>query len=243
MSASEFQAQVLIVGAGGIGSPAALSLVLSGIERLALADGDKVELSNLHRQILFNNDDIGRPKLEAFCDALKRRSPSIQLYCHPGRLLPNSIADAVARADVILDATDNFASRFLIADAAYLGSKPVIHAAGVRWQATVMTVSAQGRPCYRCLFEDLPRENAPDCASAGVAGPVCGVAGSIAADRVLSVLAGQSQRFGSIVTFDGLRDRLREVRVKARLDCALCGSKSTIRGLDARRYSARACEI
>lgn len=243
MNAGDFHAQVLIVGAGGIGSPAALALVLSGIERIAVADDDRVELSNLHRQILFQNDDIGRPKLDAFGDALRRLSPSIQLYCHPGRLLPHNIGEAISKADIVLDATDNFASRFLIADAAFLAGKAVVHAASVRWQATVMAVSALGKPCYRCLFEDLPRGQAPDCASAGVAGPVCGVSGSIAADRVLSVLSGSNRAFGSIVTFDGLRDRLREVPVLARPSCALCGPDRSIRGLDIQRYAAPVCEF
>lgn len=239
----EFQAQVLMVGAGGIGSPAALALALSGIERLAVADDDTVESSNLHRQILFSDDDIGRPKLEAFGEALKKRSPGIQLYCHPGRLLPNTILEAVRRADVVLDATDNFASRFLIADAAYLAGKPVVHAASVRWQATVMAVPAEGRPCYRCLFEDIPGGGAPDCASAGVAGPVCGIAGAIAADRVLSVLSGRRDAFGSIVTFDGLRDKLRRVPVAPRTGCALCGAPRTIANIDARRYIAPDCAV
>jgi molybdopterin/thiamine biosynthesis adenylyltransferase len=233
---------VVLVGAGGIGAPAAIALARGGVERLLVVDDDRVEVSNLHRQILFTDADVGRPKLAAFAEALARRSPGVEVTPAKGRALPGTAAALVRGAAVVIDATDNFASRFLLADAAWLAEVPVVHAAAVRLRATVMAVAPRGRPCYRCLFEETPAEGAPDCATAGVAGPVCGVAGAIAADRALRILAGDASAYGSIVTFDGLRDVLRSVPVKARPACALCGEARSIRDLDARRYAPRSCE-
>ncbi len=233
---------VVLVGAGGIGAPAAFALAAAGVPALRVADDDRVELSNLHRQILFGDADVGRPKLDAFADALRRRFPATAVELHRGRALPGTVSALVSGAAVVIDATDNFASRFLLADACALAGVPVIHAAAVRWAATVMAVGARGRPCYRCLFEDLPAEGAPDCATAGVAGPVCGVAGAIAADRALRVLAGEDV-CGSIVTFDGQRDLLRSVAVRARPGCPLCGEPRTLHDLDPGRYQPRTCEL
>jgi molybdopterin/thiamine biosynthesis adenylyltransferase len=233
---------VVLVGAGGIGAPAALALAASGARALRVADDDRVELSNLHRQILFTDADVGRPKLDAFADALRGRWPNLNVELHRGRALPGTVAAIVAGAAVVVDATDNFASRFLLADACALAGVPVVHAAAVRWSATVMAVSARGGPCYRCLFEDVPQGDAPDCASAGVAGPVCGVAGALAADRALRVLAGDASGYGTITTFDGRRDLLRTVAVRARRTCPLCGEARTLHDLDPRRYQPRACE-
>jgi adenylyltransferase/sulfurtransferase len=238
--------RVVLVGAGGIGAPAALALAAAGVRALCVADDDRVELSNLHRQILFTEADVGRPKLDALADALGRRAPGTTVTLHRGRALPTSAVALVAGAAVVIDATDNFASRFLLADACALAGVPVVHAAAVRWSATVMAVAPRGRPCYRCLFEDVPRGDAPDCASAGVVGPVCGVAGAVAADRALRILAGGAAAegaYGSIVTFDGLRDALRVVPVRARRGCPLCGEARTVTDLDPGRYQARACEL
>jgi molybdopterin/thiamine biosynthesis adenylyltransferase len=232
---------IVLVGAGGIGAPAAMALAAAGVRALRVADDDRVELSNLHRQILFGDADVGQPKLDAFAVALARRFPGTAVELHRGRALPASAPALVAGAAVVIDATDNFASRFLLADACALAGVPVVHAAAVRWSATVMAVAARGRPCYRCLFEDLPGEGAPDCVSAGVAGPVCGVAGALAADRALRLLAGDASASGAVVTFDGLRDALREVAVRARPGCPLCGEPRVVRDLDPRRYTANAC--
>ena len=130
------------------------------------------------------------------------------------------------------------ASRFLLADACALAGVAVVHAAAIRWNATVLTVGASARPCYRCLFEEPPAEGAPDCATAGVAGPVCGVSGAIAADRALRLLAGDTTAASVMVTFDGLRDRLRAIPIPPRRTCPLCGERRTIRVMDAPRPDA-----
>jgi molybdopterin/thiamine biosynthesis adenylyltransferase len=251
---------IVLVGAGGIGAPAAIALVAAGAPThdgaasgpkppraearvLRVVDDDRVELGNLHRQILFRDEDVGRPKLDAFADALKERASGLEIELIHGRALPDTVRAIVEGAAVVIDATDNFASRFLLADACALAGVPVVHAAAVRWSATVMAVSPLGAPCYRCLFEDVPTEDAPDCASAGVAGPVCGVAGALAADRALRVIRGDATAYASIVTFDGRRDLLRAVPVRARRDCPLCGDARTLTDLDPNRYQPRTCEL
>lgn len=229
--------KILLVGAGGIGAPAAWALALGGARRLTLVDEDAVELSNLHRQVLFEEQDVGRSKVVALAAALERLELGVVVDTVEGRALPDTALALVAGADVVIDATDNFPSRFLLADAAYLAGVPIVHAAAVRWQATILAVAATGRPCYRCLFEDVPGPGVVDCATAGVAGPICGVSGAVAADRALRLVAGDPSAHGRLVSFDGLADRLREIEIHPRPDCPLCGEAPRIGGLDAERYT------
>jgi molybdopterin/thiamine biosynthesis adenylyltransferase len=230
---------IVLIGAGGIGAPAAIALAAAGAGPIVVADDDRVEISNLHRQILFGDADVGRPKLEAFADALARRFPGVRVEPRPGRARPDTALGLVRGARVVIDATDNFPTRFLLADACAIAGVPVVHAAAVRWSATVMAARPEGAPCYRCLFEDLPEGDAPDCATAGVVGPVCGVAGAIAADRALRAIAGDASAFGHVVTFDGRRDHLRAVPVRPREGCPLCGPGRAIVDLDPVRYQPR----
>jgi adenylyltransferase/sulfurtransferase len=237
--------RVLVIGAGGIAAPAALALAASDRAdslELVVVDDDVVEASNLHRQILFEDADLGRSKLDALRDALAARSPALRVRTVEGRFLPDSAARLLDGADVVLDACDNFATRFLAADAARLAGVAVVHAAAVRWNATVLAVRSGGRPCYRCLFEDLPAGDAPDCATAGVFGPVCGVAGAIAADLVLRILFGGAEPFGRVHTYDGARDRLRAVAFAPRSDCALCGDGASIAAIEPARYEV-SCDV
>jgi molybdopterin/thiamine biosynthesis adenylyltransferase len=233
-------AAILLVGAGGIGAPAAIALAAAGLEALDVADDDAVETGNLHRQLLFDDADVGKHKLDAFAGALAQRAPAMRVGAVRARATPTTALDLVRGRRVVIDATDNFPSRFVLADACGIAGVAVVHAAAVRWHATVMAVPADGRPCYRCLFEEPPAGDAPDCASAGVAGPVCGVAGAIAADRALRLLAGDATAVGHVVTFDGRRDRLRAVAVAPRPACPLCGERRSIRAMDPSRYQAAA---
>jgi molybdopterin/thiamine biosynthesis adenylyltransferase len=227
--------RVLLVGTGGVGAPCAIALAEAGVGTLVLADEDAVEVVNLHRQLLFGPNDVGQRKLDAAKRALEHRRPGISVELFHGRALPATAFDLARRADVIVDATDNFASRFLLADACHLARKPVIHAAAVRWIGTVVSTGPQGRPCYRCLFEDLP-DSAPDCATAGIVGPVCGVIGGIAAEMALSAALGETRLAGHVATFDGRTDELRLVKVARRDDCVLCGRAPTIVDLIETRY-------
>jgi adenylyltransferase/sulfurtransferase len=233
---------ILLVGAGGIGAPAAVALCEAGAGNLLVIDEDRVELSNLHRQLLFEDDDVGCDKTEAFVARLAARYPSTHCERITDRALPDNVLDLMARASVVLDATDNYPSRFLLADAAHLAGVPIVHAAAVRWQATVMACAPQGAPCYRCLFEDLPTGKLLDCATAGVAPPVCGVSGAVAADRVLRILAGDADAYRHIVTYDGITDRLRRVAVARRSDCVLCGAEPEIGAISANRYTGTHCD-
>lgn len=232
--------KILLVGAGGIGAPAALALAHAFRDGAAIAllvaDDDEVEATNLHRQVLYRDEDVGRSKLAAFKDALAQVAPALPVELYAGRFVPDVARDLCARADVVLDASDNFATRLLAADTARLVGRPVVHAASVRWNATVIAAAPAGRPCYRCLFEDFPEGDAPDCATAGVVGPVCGVAGAIGADLALRALAGDASAFGAIFTYDGRRDGLRRVAVGARAGCALCGTSPRITAIDEARY-------
>lgn len=230
---------VLLVGAGGIGHPAAWALVRAGVGHLVIVDDDAVEASNLHRQILFEDTDIGVRKLKALIPRVASMG-STKVTAVDGRLLPENAIALMSNVDVILDAVDNFPSRFLASDAAILSVRPIVHAAAVRWVATVLAASDAGRPCYRCVFEEMPEGDSPDCASAGVVGPVCGVAGAIAADLVLRFLEGEAVG-GTLVHYDGLRDAMRCHHVKPRGDCRLCGVNAERPTLDRSQYTGERC--
>lgn len=236
---------VLLVGAGGIGAPAALALVEARVGSVLVLDDDVVSTSNLHRQVLFSPPDVGRRKVEAFVEALGERASlrglPLRVEALEERVTPKSALELVGLARVVVDATDNFATRFLLADACFLRGVPVVHAASIAWRATVLASAPSGRPCYRCLFEDLPEGEAPTCASAGVVGPVCGVAGHVAAERAKRILDGDASAHGTIFTFDGLTGKARDVAVRARRACPLCGERPAIEALDASRYEGARC--
>ena len=233
----------LVVGVGGLGCPVALALVEAGVGRIVLCDDDVVDATNLHRQILFGESDVGADKLSAAERALYRagaRPGSIQLV--RSRLLPENARALVSSVDVVLEGADNFATKFLCADACFLEQRAVVQGAAVRWRATVLSVAAQGAPCYRCLFEDLPSgEAAPNCAGAGVLGPVVGFAGALMADRALSVLLGDNSVCGTIVSYDAKTDRTREFALASRAECALCGPARSIQNITYDRYTAASC--
>jgi molybdopterin/thiamine biosynthesis adenylyltransferase len=231
------QARVLVVGAGGLGCPALLALAHAGVGSIGLCDDDVVERANLHRQILFDDGDVGSLKLDAAVRALKGVAPAVQVTLHRTRLLPKTALAIVREYDVVLEGSDNFATKFLAADACILARVPVVHASAVRWIGTAFAVGAEGAPCYRCLFEDLPQDDAPNCAEAGVMGPVVGVVAAAQVDLALELLDGSGAQ-GQIVTCDGRRDVLRRRLVRGRADCPLCGHDPSIRTLDEARYTS-----
>jgi adenylyltransferase/sulfurtransferase len=233
----------LVVGVGGLGCPVALALAEAGLGRIVLCDDDLVDSTNLHRQILFGEADIGTDKLVAAERALYRagaRPGSIELV--RSRFLPENARELARSVDVVIEGADNFATKFLCADACFLEARPVVHGAAVRLRATVLCVAAQGAPCYRCLFEDLPGgAAAPNCAEAGVLGPVVGLAGALMADRALSALLGDTSVFGTLVSYDGKADRARELTLAERRNCALCSSQREIDTISYERYTAPSC--
>jgi molybdopterin/thiamine biosynthesis adenylyltransferase len=231
----------LLVGLGGLGCPAALALARAGVGRLILVDDDLVDLTNLHRQILYLETDVGRHKLDAAKDALGRAGAR-EVVLQRTRLLPETARGLIASADVVLEGSDNFATKFLAADAAHLEGKPIVHGAAVRLHGTAWLVNAGGAPCYRCLFEDLlPEGSAPNCSEAGVLGPVVGIVGALMADLALDVLLGETSREGTIFSYDGKRDRLRSTPVTRRADCPLCGERPLIHSIEERRYYEPTC--
>ncbi len=229
------QLRVLLVGAGGLGCPAALALAAAGVGTLALADDDEVDPSNLHRQILYSESDIGASKVQRAAAALTKRYPDVRVIEHETRFLPQVAEHLLRDVDVVVEGADNFATKFLVADACALYQKPVIHGAALRWQGTVLSVAREGRPCYRCVFEDLPSGTPPNCADAGVMGPVCGVVGALMAEAALQLFS--SGVGGTFVSFDGKALRLRSHQVLPRVGCPLCGVAAKKPSLEASRYS------
>ncbi len=235
------RARALIVGVGGIGCPAALALARAGIGTIGLCDDDEVERANLHRQILFSDRDADErmPKVDAAARALRAIAPGLELRLHRGRLLPSNAIDLVRQYDVVLEGADNYATKFLAADACALARVRVVHASAVRWVATALAVGATARPCYRCLFEDVPVDAGPGCAQAGVMGPVVGVIAAVQADLALAMVDGVGGQ-AQLVTFDGRTNDLRRRTIGARAECALCGYPASIRRIEPQAYATRA---
>lgn len=231
----------LLIGVGGLGCPAARVLARAGVGRLILVDDDQVELSNLHRQILYSDADLGRHKLDAAEDALLRLGAA-QVRLERTRFLPDNARELVRLADVVLEGADNFATKFLAADACYLEARPLVHGAGVRWHGTALAVGPRGAPCYRCLFEDvLPAVAAPNCAEAGVMAPVVGLIGALQADLALDLLLDDTSRLGQLHSYDGQRDRLRAHAVRPRATCPLCGPERSLFDIEEGRYFETTC--
>jgi adenylyltransferase/sulfurtransferase len=230
---------VLLVGVGGLGAPAARVLVRSADLRLLALDDDRVEASNLHRQLLFEERDVGRPKLDAAVEALRAeatragRRPMIDGRAE--RFLPATALERLEGVDVVVEGADNLATKFLVADAARLAGVAAVQAGAVRFHGWAMA-SLPGGPCLRCVFEDIPRDRVETCAEAGVLGPVVGVLGSIQAALALRVLAGDDSVRGELFSYDALAGTLRRSRVAPRPGCPLC--EGAILDLSTERYAA-----
>ncbi len=215
-----------------------MALSDAGVGELRIAEDDCIDESNLHRQILYRPEDVGRDKLSVGIEALRRLYPRSLSEHRPiaSRFLPDNALELLRGVDLVVEGSDNFATKFLVADACRLARLPVVQGAAVRWQTTAYCIGPQGRPCYRCLFEDLPDASAaPNCAEAGVMGPVVGMGAALMVDFALSVLAGPAP-FGNLARYDGWRDQLRITAIGARADCALCGAAPSIVELSESRY-------
>ncbi len=215
-------ARVLVVGAGGLGCPALWALAPEISARggsITIADDDVVDISNLQRQILHRTADVGRPKAESAKDALARRWPELKVEALQLRVDENSAPDLIARHDLVLDGTDNFAAKFLLNDACVAAGVPLVHGAVVRLGGQLMSV-APGHACYRCLFEAPPPDGAaPSCQEAGVLGAVCGVIGALMAAEALALLDGRPQLAGALLVYDARARERRTIRVRPRPDC------------------------
>lgn len=234
--------RVLVVGLGGLGCPVAAILARSPGVELVLCDDDVVDATNLHRQVLYGATDVGADKLTAAHAALVAAgADASHIHLVRSRLLPENALALTSSVDLVIEGADNFATKFLAADAAHLAARPIVHGAAIRFVATAWAVAATGAPCYRCLFEDLPPGAQLGCSEAGVMGPVVGFCGALLADLALRVLAGDATAFGSLYTYDGQRDQLRQVTASRRESCPLCGPRASISNILETRYTNPSC--
>jgi adenylyltransferase/sulfurtransferase len=236
---------VLILGAGGLGCPAALALVAAGVTRIGIVDDDRVEMTNLHRQILFRDADVGQPKAMAFARAVANQEQAwgVGITPHAVRFDAGNALELFQQYDVIIDGTDNFAAKFLANDAAVLAGKPLVHGAAVGLGGQLLTVPARGRPCYRCLFEEPPAAGVgPSCAEAGVLGPVPGVIGALLGAEAARLIKGETPAFvGRLVQYDSPSMSVRTVRFNPNPLCAVCAPGARIHALSAADYPAMDC--
>jgi adenylyltransferase/sulfurtransferase len=233
---------VLVVGLGGLGCPVAAILARAPEVELVLCDDDVVDATNLHRQVLYRESDVGGDKLTAAKAALVAAgAPAERITLVRSRLLPDNAVELIRSVDLVVEGADNFATKFLAADAAHLAGRPIVHGAAIRFVGTAWAVSSAGAPCYRCLFEDVPPGAQLGCSEAGVMGPVVGFCGALLADLALRVLAGDASAFDSLYTYDGQRDSLRQVSASPRSQCPLCGPSPSITQILEARYTTPSC--
>jgi molybdopterin/thiamine biosynthesis adenylyltransferase/rhodanese-related sulfurtransferase len=223
-------ARVLIVGLGGLGSPVALYLAAAGVGRLGLVDADKVDLSNMHRQILYGADDLGRAKVEAARQRLSNANPHVACIAHAEKFTAANAKDLLEGYDIIVDGTDNFAAHYLINDACVLFGKTLVYGSVSRFEGQVAVVAPRRGPCYRCLYPAPPPPDfIPSCAEAGVLGAVPGLVGMIQAGEVLKLILNIGKPLiGRVLLIDGLNATFREIKVTQDPSCPSCGDKPTI---------------
>ena len=237
-------AGVLIIGAGGLGCPAALAAAAGGVRRIAVVDDDRVDASNLHRQILHGVGGVGQPKAASLAAALGRRFPRLGVTAHAARFDASNAASLIADHAVVVDGSDNFAAKFVANDAAVLAGVPLVHGAAVGMTGQILTVPAGGHPCYRCLFEEPPPPGVgPSCAEAGVLGPVPGVIGALQGSEAARICRGESPAFiGRLIQYDSPAMDVRTVIFKPNPACRVCGPNALIRRLDPAEYPEAGCD-
>lgn len=230
--------RVLLIGAGGLGSPAALVLARSGGMELTIVDDDVVDETNLHRQLLFEDADVGREKHERAAARLAREGAEVRAV--RGRFLPSNALELARAHDLVVEGADNFATKFLAADACAIAGVPIVQAGAVRWSGWALA-SRPGSACLRCVFEDIPRDRVETCAEAGVIGSVVGVLGALEAALAIRIARGDARAAGELWSYDALAGRLRARRVRRRQGCPLCAG--TIRELTQERYAPPDCFV
>jgi sulfur-carrier protein adenylyltransferase/sulfurtransferase len=224
-------AKVLLVGAGGLGSPAAMYLGAAGVGTIGLVDFDHVDLSNLQRQILHGTSDVGRPKVASATDRLNELNPNVEVVAHETLLSSANAFDVLGPYDVIVDGTDNFPVRYLVNDATQMLGKPLVYGSIFQWegQASVFLPGAN-TPCYRCLFpEPPPPGTVPSCAEGGVFGVLPGIIGSIQAVEAIKLILGVGESLsGKLVLYDAMRNEFTTVNLRWDPDCPVCGKHPTV---------------
>jgi len=243
--AALLESAVLVVGAGGLGSPVIQYLAAAGVGRLGIADDDRVERSNLQRQVIHGDSDVGRPKADSAAEFVAELNPDVTVQPHELRVSPDNVMDLIDDYDVVVDATDNFQARFLLNDACVLTETPLSHGAVYRFEGQVTTFErGADSPCYRCLFPEAPPEGAvPNCATAGVLGIVPGLIGSIQATEVIKLLLGYGDSLeGRLWSFDAAGMEVESVPLRRNPGCPVCGDNPAVTTLDDVEYTDR-CRI
>ncbi|MBR2257125.1 MAG: HesA/MoeB/ThiF family protein [Blautia sp.] len=237
-------AKVLIIGAGGLGAPAALYLTAAGVGTIGIADADAVDLSNLQRQVIHTTADIGRRKVDSAADTMRRINPEVEVRTYDTFVSSANIAEMIREYDFVLDGTDNFPAKFLINDACVMEKKPFSHAGIIRFKGQLTTVIPGVSPCYRCIFKNPPPKDAvPTCKQAGVIGAMGGVIGSLQAMEAVKYLTGAGDLLaGYLLTFDALTMEFRRIKLPPRgKGCAVCSDTPSITTLI--DYEQAACEL
>jgi adenylyltransferase/sulfurtransferase len=234
-------ARVLVVGAGGLGSPLIMYLAAAGVGTIGVIDDDRVDLSNLQRQIVHSTDRIGMAKTESARATAAAINPDVRLIAHDDRLDADNALALVGGYDIVADGSDNFPTRFLVNDACRLAGKILVSAAVLRFDGQLATFKAPG-PCYRCLYPaEPPEDEVLTCAQAGVLGAMAGVMGTMQAVEVLKEILGIGDSLsGSLLIVDGLGANFRKIRLRPDPACTLCGAAATIHDLSAHRTLAHA---
>jgi len=223
-------ARVLIIGAGGLGSPAALYLAAAGIGTLGLIDGDAVDLSNLQRQVLHHTDDVGRPKVVSGKEKIDALNPDVKVMTYEDRLTAKNALDLFSQYDVVIDGVDNFPAKFLINDACYFTRKPLVHGGILRFDGRVFTILPGETACYRCVFKTPPPPGlVASCQEAGVIGVLAGIIGTLQATEALKLILKIGRPLTDrMLDFDARRTAFREIKVRRNPNCPLCGERPTI---------------
>ncbi len=226
-------ARVLLVGAGGLGSPAAMYLAAAGVGTLGLVDFDRVDLSNLQRQLLHRTKDIGRPKLESAEETLNELNPDVRVVKHPVVLTSENVTDVIRDYDIVVNGTDNFPTRYLVNDACVFTGKPLVDGSIFMFEGQATVYDAKQGPCYRCLFPTPPPPGeVPSCQEAGVLGVLPGIIGSIEAIETIKLILGKGEPLiGRLLLFDALAMEFRELKIDKDPNCPVCGTHPTITAL------------
>lgn len=222
-------ASVFVVGAGGLGSPVALYLAAAGIGRISIADPDVVDVSNLQRQIIHDTPSLGTRKVDSAAARLRRLNPSVVVETHPVAVNAATAMSLIGDHDIVIDAADNFPTRYLLNDAVLRARVPLVHGSVFRFEGQVSVFTPYQGPCYRCLFpQPPPPELAPDCATAGVLGSVTGIVGSIQATEALKLIVGiEPTLTGTLLTIDTLANEWMRLRVERDPACPACSDETT----------------
>ncbi len=222
-------ASVLLIGAGGLGSPAAFYLAAAGVGTIGIVDFDVVDMSNLHRQILHGHSDLGRPKVESAAETLRDVNPDINVIGYNVPISSENAFEIIRPFDIVVNGSDNFPTRYLVNDACYFLRKPLVDGGIFRFEGQA-TVYLPGSGCYRCLYPSPPPPGAvPSCADAGVLGVLPGIIGSIQAVEAIKLILGQGEPLvNRLLMFDSLAMEFREVRIRRDPNCPVCGDEPTI---------------